>query len=174
MPQDVSDCLRRADLKPLLDRINTSVLQQGAAPTKALVVFNRGAAPVSGIAVFPARFPVRAAAGPQPVTVRDVSGRVIPSQITNESWTELPHLPEKRLWEFDLRLYTEDVPALGWRAYAAIYGFAPESAGDPALWRETDSTMLLVGETNCHAGDLPPTFSALSTVPSVGSIRNER
>jgi hypothetical protein len=109
-------------VRALLSRLNTAVLlQQGAQDTVALVVVNPGDAPVErGLAVFHARFPVRAEIGAQPVTVRDAAGQVVPSCIADQSQDEDDALPPGRVWwSLELWFLADDLPAQGWRAYAA-------------------------------------------------------
>lgn len=145
----------------LLAHIDTRPLRRPDRPTKALVVFNPGAEPVRGIAVFSARFPVRAAVGPQPVTVRDAAGAVIPSRRSNETLT--PHDDSSRVWwTFDLELWAEAIPARGWRAYAATYERAPETPDPPVPWDTAPRPALTVAETDIHGGDLPDAYTGYS------------
>ena len=157
LPQDVILAWERGEWQALAARMDTAALRQGDTPTKALVVFNTGSAPASAVAVFRARFPVRAEVGPQPVAVRDEAGRTVPSRIVNETLTGDAAHPGKRIWEFDLLFRADDVPARGWRAYAATYG----RASDAPEWEEpaASSPTLRALETDCHPGDVPGTGS---------------
>jgi len=150
------------DRHALLARLDTSGLQQGDAPTRALVVFNTNpdTFPIA-LGVYPARFPIRREVGPQPVLVRDAAGEIVPCRLVNERLEEDADIAPKLWWAFDLLLVLRDVPALGWRAYAATYGQATPVPDEEALWRAALASVLRlpVAETGCHAGDLPATGS---------------
>ena len=118
-------------------------------------------------------YPRRAAVGPQPVTVRDEAGRAVPSRLGGERLDEDTVLPPGKLWwTFDIEFLVSDIPALGWRSYAATYGRPPDSAGvDEATWkaaaqRGPGGGPLPAYETDCHPGDLPATGSL---APAQGS-----
>jgi len=144
-PDTIADLLRRVD---------TSGLQQGDAPTVALIVVNRGERDVpEAVADFHARFPVRAPVGAQPVTIWDADGNVVPSRLASQTLTADPALPPDRLWwTLHLQFVARAVPARGWRAYAATYGRHPDSDA-PACWEKRAA--LAVYETDIHEGDLP-------------------
>lgn len=143
----------------LLTRLDTSRLPQGDAPTRALVVFNGGAAAYSGVVRFAATFPVRASVGALPVVVRDAAGVVVPSRLTRSELIPDPNLPpEKLLWRMELEFLAAAVPASGYRAYAAVFAQSPESRSDDAtLWNLPPPVpeTVFVRETECHPGDLP-------------------
>jgi hypothetical protein len=149
----------------LLDRLDTTGLQRfDGTPTKALVVFNPRADNVTfGVAVFHARFPVRTETGARPITVRDDQGRVIPSRVVDEtlSAADTPGGGNRVIWSFDLQLLVCDIPARGFRTFAASYGYDRASEAEPEAWERAQAggPFLEVGETDCHAGDLPPVFS---------------
>jgi len=111
--------------------------------------------------VYTARFPVRREVGPQPVLVRDPAGAVVPCRIVHERLEEDPDVAPRVWWAFDLLLVLRDVPARGWRTYAATYGPAPVLPDEAELWRAAiaSDVRLPVAETGCHPGDLPATHS---------------
>ena len=158
MTPDLLGALRDGDFRSLLDRLDTSSLQRGDAPTRALVVFNTNPAafPVA-LGVYSARFPIRREAGPQPVLVHNAAGEIVPCRLVNERLEEDPEIAPRLWWAFDLLLALRDVPALGWRAYAATYGQPPPVPDEAALWRAAlaSGLRLPVAETGCHPGDLP-------------------
>jgi hypothetical protein len=160
-------------VRDLLVRLNTAaLLQHGGPETVALVVVNGDDAPVErGLAVFHARFPVRTEIGAQPVTVRDAAGQVVPSRIADQSLDEDEALPPGRVWwSLELWFLADDLPAQGWRAYAATYGAAPNARADAERVRQRAAafpTRLAVYETDCHPGDLPlPVGSTAALVES--------
>jgi hypothetical protein len=159
---DLLGALLGGNFRSLLDRLDTSGLQQGDAPTRALVVFNTNPAafPIA-LGVYSARFPIQREAGPQPVLVRDAAGEIVPCRLIDERLEEDPAIAPKLWWAFDLLLALRDVPALGWRAYAATYGQPPPVPDEESLWRAAlaGGPGLLVAETGCHPGDLPATGS---------------
>ena len=140
----------------IIARMDTLPLQQGGMPTRALVVFNPGEA-VCGRARFTATFPMRRENCPQPVTVRDCNGCVVPSRLTVSSLEEQGDLPAGRvLWRMELEFIAENIPAQSWQAYAATFGFSLESQSEEvALFDALPLLPLIVRETECHAGDLP-------------------
>jgi hypothetical protein len=142
----------------LLGRLNTAALVQGdPAATRALVVVNSTDAAIDvTVARFHAAFPVRAAIGAQPVTVRDERGNVVPSRLVESALTVRTDLPpDRRLWTLTLEFVGTGIPARGWRTYAATFGASPESRDrDEAFWSALPCAGLVVYETDCHAGDL--------------------
>lgn len=153
---------RLPPVRDLLDRLNTAPLQQGDAPTRALVALNPSdAAITTALGVFPARFPVRREVGAQPVTVWDTQGNVLPCRVANERLKEDPAIAPRIWWTFDLLVVLRDIPAQGWRAVAATYGQPPPLPEEAAIWQaaEASGERLPLEETDCHAGDLPATGS---------------
>ena len=108
---------------------------------------------------FHAAFPVRATLGAQPVTLRDEHGTIIPSRLIESTLTAHPDLPsDRRLWTLTLEFVASDIPAQGWRTYAATFAASPEShSDDTAFWSALPKADLAVSETDCHPGDLPLT-----------------
>jgi hypothetical protein len=155
------------EIAAYLPRINTASLEQRDTSTRILVVWNPETVPYSGPVRFHAAFPIRAAFGRRPVTVRDAHGAVVPSRFTVSEITPRAELPaDKVLWTLELE-FLAVVPARGWRSYAATYGYSALSrSDDPDFWeRRTPSPLdsslprIQVVETLSHSGDLPVTFS---------------
>jgi hypothetical protein len=153
------------EVAALLPRLNTTPLQQGSLPTRALVVVNPEPTPYSGPVRFRATFPIRTAVGPRPITVRDASGTVVPSRLIASLLTPRENLPpDKVLWTMELE-FVAVVPARGWRSYSSTFGYTPLSrAGDADYWQQQTVAVLSsppprVVETECHPGDLPATYS---------------
>lgn len=145
-------------LRDLAERIDTASLPCAEGQTVALIVFNSSNSPVSsGVASFHASFAVRAEVGAQPVLMRDEKGQVVPSVIAQETLGKLRD-DGRRLWTLELRFLVADVPASGWRAYAASYAVPLSlSERDAARLKGTPVGGLLVVETRLHPGDLPTT-----------------
>jgi hypothetical protein len=151
------------EIAALLPQLNTAPLQQGDAPTRALVVLNPDAIPYRGPVRFRATFPVRTAFGARPITVRDAYGTVVPSHLRLSQLTPHESLPpDKALWTMELE-FIAIAPAHGWRTYAATFGYSSLSrADDAAFWEHQPAVSppaLRVVETECHSGTLPTTFS---------------
>jgi hypothetical protein len=155
------------EIAAYLPRIDTASVQQQDTSTRILVVWNPETVPYSGPVRFRAAFPVRAAFGRRPVTVRDVHGMVVPSHLTVSELTPRADLPEdKVLWTLELE-FLAVVPARGWRSYAATYGYSAQSRSDDTdFWEKqaavspiASSPRMQVVETVGHSGDLPATFS---------------
>ena len=144
----------------LLPRIHTLRLAPtNPTATRALVILSPSPTPYHAPTRlrFHAAFPVRAALGAQPVTVCDEQGAVIPSRLTESSLTSHPDIPADRcLWSLTLEFVASNIPARGWRTYAAAFGASPESrSDDTAFWSTLPEADLPVFETDCHPGDLP-------------------
>jgi hypothetical protein len=151
------------EVAALLPRLNTAPLLQGSTPTRALVVLNPECTPYRGPVRFRATFPIRAAFGPRPIIVRDVSGAVVPSHLTESRITPRPELlSDKIQWTMELE-FVAIAPAQGWRTYTATFGYSPLSRADDVAFWEHQAALCLpalrVVETECHPGDLPTTYS---------------
>lgn len=132
--------------------------------TRALILLNEEA-PFSGVVAFHAAYPVRVPPGPQPVTVRDAAGRVLPSRVVKGTLTDAPGLPpDKRLWAFELQVLVADVPARTGVAFAATYGADGASEAPEAVWETALDTAppRMLYETDIHAGDIALPFSLSS------------
>jgi hypothetical protein len=150
----------------LPDRINTLPLRRGDMPTRALVVRNPNRAPVdSPVRVrYRATFPIRAAVGPQPVTVWNAAGEVVPSRQTlSETRAEANLPPDRVWWTLELELVVDAVPAQGWTTLGAAFGSSPASrSDDEPFWETLPLLPLPITETDCHEGDLPLIGSAVN------------
>lgn len=151
------------DVAALLARVDTARLKQGTENTVALVVLNTGDAAFSGVVRFSACFPIRRELAGSPVTVRDETGRVVPSRPRLSSILAFgPQAPPgKEWWLLEMEFAVAGIPARGGKAFAATYGLHPDSRWDnAAFWRTMPAAAdLAVHETDCHPGDLPPTFA---------------
>lgn len=161
--QMIERALRREEADPearraLIERIDTRKFQRGETPTVALIVFNPSEESAGGVAAFCAAFRIRAEVGPQPVTVRDEEGWVVPSRIVEETVGEV--WPDgRRHWTLEMHFLTSEIPARGWRAYGVSYGYAKESEAGFGTDDSAPLPFLSVEETDCHPGDLPPVCS---------------
>jgi hypothetical protein len=152
------------EINDLPARINTLPLLHSDTPTRALVVWNQGETPVD-VAVrvcYRVTFPIRAALGPQPVTVWNASGDVVPSRVTvSETRADASLPPDRIWWTLELEFVVDAVPPQGWTTVGATFGHSPASRSDDASFWETFPLLsLTVVETDCHPGDLPLTGSA--------------
>lgn len=135
------------DLRALAERINTGA--DNPETSRALVVFNQTASPLSGVAVFDASMSWPVGVPLPPVVVTDFDGRPIIAELVNfADGPDAAGRAGRRQLTFTLRFAVSDVPARGWKTYFAAY--APLPAPTPGL------TVL---ETDHHDGDLPPTIS---------------
>ena len=141
----------------LLARINTLPLRRESTLTRALVVRNPANAPATGRVRFQAAFPIRAAVGPQPVTVWDATRKVLPCRLTvSETCPDTALPPDRIWWKMELEFFVEDAPANGWLTVGAAFGESSASqSDDAAFWETLPLLPLSVVETDCHSGDLP-------------------
>ena len=138
-------------LPPLAERINTGL--DCPDTSRALVVFNLTAMPLSGIAVFRASMAWPHDTPLPPVAFTDLQG--IPVATAIQDLTEAPDAKgraDRRLLSFSLCFQVSEVPANGWDTYIASYADAPS----PLLQDCVATPGLTVVETTRHGGDLPP------------------
>jgi hypothetical protein len=139
-----------SDLQSITDCINTGT--DGPDTSRALVVFNQTALPLSGVAVFRAAMSWPRGVPLPPVAVMD-EDKPVPSAIRD--MTEGPDAKgraDRLQLAFSLGFAVADVPVSGWRTYIAAYTDTPS----PALEDFVETPGLVVVETTRHGGDLPP------------------
>jgi mannosylglycerate hydrolase len=126
--EEIGEKLVEESLKHIAAQIDTQ-FESKADDVVALVVFNPHAWPVTDCATLHVRMRLRGEKKPKPVVVWDQDGRQIPCQVANQKLLAYQDFVKRGdyLWEFDLLLWVEDVPALGYKTYRAEWG-ASEAA----------------------------------------------
>jgi hypothetical protein len=156
--------------RAVADRVDTAALcSRSDVPARALVVFNPAPTPTrNGVAVFRAAFPVRESVGARPVTVRNDRGFRAATRRENETLEPMPGAPGRLLWSFDLVFAVHEVPALGWRSFAARYEDDTPPPDFGTLDVVAPASRLSSAETECHGGDLPAIFTLAAAVDTNG------
>ncbi len=132
--------------------------------TRALVVWNTGDAPVSGIAVFHADYRVRSGFTLPGILVTASDGTVMASSTLNFTEAVDEGEEDRPRIAFDLAFAIREIPARSWAAYFAAYA---AEAGPRLGACDLDAIprSLAVIETLCRAGELPMAGSFDNLLP---------
>lgn len=153
----------QTDISYIAKRIETGLADPHTS--RALVVFNLTDSPISGSAVFHAEMSWPVGTPLPPVVVMEMDGTRVASALTDQYKSpDLKGRADRRHLSFDLYFLVRDVPACGWKTYLAAYAERGSSVQDNAL---TETPGLIVVETLCHEGDLPPVGTFADWLPSM-------